>query len=232
MKRATLMLAALALLFGGEGWAKASIIQTIGAGTAVTTVDREATFDTVQTGTNLNGYTEDHLLISVNDIAFTNFDPTGGSGLGGFSGGFHYPAAGAAGGTLITTTDNAEISGIEFNVGSGYGSPTTYFAYEAFKNGVSDGSGAFAVESGSVLGFSDPSGFNELYIGAYDSLAQAQSANVLTDFQAVAIDNVKVQLQPQVSASPEPASLTLAAFGGVSLLGYAGLRRRRKVATA
>ena len=37
-------------------------------------------------------------------------------------------------------------------------------------------------------------------------------------------------LQPQ--AVPEPSSLALLAFGGVSLLGYTGLRRRRKVAAA
>jgi hypothetical protein len=35
-----------------------------------------------------------------------------------------------------------------------------------------------------------------------------------------------------VAASPEPASLTLFAFLGVPLLGYAGLRRRKKAATA
>jgi hypothetical protein len=167
---------------------------------------------------------------SVNKTADTTFDPTGGSGLGGFSGGFHYPSGGANGGTLISTTDGAKILGVEFNVGNGYEQPTTYFAYEGFQNGNPDGSGAFAVVSGSVLGFRDPGGFDQLYIGAYENLLQAQSANVVTDFQAVAIDNVKVQLNG-VAASPEPGSLMLMGLSAVGLIGY-GWRRRKHAPTS
>jgi type II secretory pathway pseudopilin PulG len=227
---ASLAIAVLALSLGGVNQAQATIIATVGAGTAVTTVDRQATFDAVTTGVNLNGYTEDGLLISVDKTAFTGFDPTGGADPGAFSGGFHYPSSGANGGTLISTTDGAKILGVEFNVGTGYDQPTTYFAYEGFANGNPDGSGAFAITSGSVLGFRDPGGFDQLYIGAYENLLQAQSANVVTDFQAVAIDNVKVQLNG-VAASPEPGSLMLMGLSAVGLIGY-GWRRRKHAPTS
>ena len=35
-------------------------------------------------------------------------------------------------------------------------------------------------------------------------------------------------ISDSVASAPEPSTLTLLAFGGVSLLGYAGLRRRKK----
>ena len=46
----------------------------------------------------------------------------------------------------------------------------------------------------------------------------------------LALDDVS--LVPASTATPEPASLALASLGAASLLGYAGLRRRKKVAVA
>jgi hypothetical protein len=60
---AALVIAVLALSLVGVGQARATIIATVGTGTAVTSVDRQATFDNVTDFVNLNGYTEDGLLI-------------------------------------------------------------------------------------------------------------------------------------------------------------------------
>ena len=63
-------------------------------------------------------------------------------------------------------------------------------------------SGQTVLNRGTILGFSDPNGFDQL-------LASASLANspIITD--AIAIDNLKVQLVPV----PEPTTATLALLG-------------------
>ena len=203
----------------------AAFIVTTGAGTAVVTADRSATFDLVITGTDLTNYTEDGLRIAVNDIAFTGFDPSGGNG--GFSGGFHYPSGGANGATLITTTDAVEYVALEFNVGTGFNSGASFYRYEARDDGVVIGTGAFSVTPGTVLGFrNEEGGFDQLFVGSYNSLADAQSATN-GSFQAVALDNLRVQLDGggTVVASPAPPTLIMAC-GAFGVLGCSWLRRR------
>jgi hypothetical protein len=204
---------------------EAQVTQTIGAGTAVSgTPDRIATFDNVVTGTDLTAYTEDKLSITIPDTDFDPFDPTGGSGLGGFSGGYFYPNFGANAATVIKTTDSQKMYGLEFNVGNGFGPSTTHFAYFVFDGGMQIATGAFDIIGGSVLGFSDPNGFDQIDIGAYSNLALAQSATI-SSYQAGAIDNVKVRLTP--TATPEPGSIALL-LSGMMGAGFAFRRRKRE----
>lgn len=221
--------AALALAFSGASSASAQTVVTIGAGTAVAPGEetRTATFSSVVQDTDLLNYTENGLVVSATGGAYQSFDPTGGSGLGGFSGGFHYDSGGSERAVQLRTTDAAKLFGIEFNVGNGYGSPTTHFRYNALKGEVSVGTGVLSVASGSVLGFKLAEGFDELRIGAYSTETEAQSAGDFS-FQAIALDNLRVRttaFEGSASAVPEPASLMLM-LPGLAVVG--ALRRRQR----
>lgn len=192
------------------GQVLATPIQTSGAGSAVTSVDRSATFDLVATETDLTNYTENNLRITVNKYAYTGFDPSYGNG--GFSGGFHYPYGGASGDTSISTTDGLKIFGVEFNVGNGIGGAgTTLVDWNIFDNSVSVGSGTISIPTGGVVGFYDTNGFDTLFF-----------ADRRNSVNAVALDNLHVQLASQV---PEPASLALL---GIGLVGLVTMRHKQR----
>ena len=181
----------------------------------------------ISTGDDLTNYMEGGLRIAVDDVAGTGFDPVAGTGT--FFAGFHYPKGGTFGATSISTADGLPFFAVEFTVGTGYRPPNTYFWFEAWAGGIVVGTGAFAVPSGTVLGFqSTVGGFDELLIGSYGSLAQAQAAT-RDSYQAIAIDNLHVQLNaPSVSLVPEPGSVALLGSLAVSLVGW-GRRGRRVV---
>lgn len=121
-----------------------------------------------------------------------------------------YPTSGDNGYTRLTLSDGAEFGNVSFLVGSGFtGSTGRSFHFELLNNGVS-------VQSGSVTGDWTPHwlGFSG---GGFDEVRLADAP--IGQFQALAIDAIKV------SAVPEPsASLMLAA--GLAALGL-GVRRRR-----
>ncbi|HEX6958646.1 MAG TPA: PEP-CTERM sorting domain-containing protein [Ferrovibrio sp.] len=224
-----------AFLFGATvgvvalGTANAAPVLSFGAGGAVTSADRTATFDSVTGGTDLSAYTEDSLSITVPDTAYVSFDPDGAATS--FSGGFHFVFGGHPRYTAITTTDGERMSGVEFALGSGFvadlSDTIAAFAYEVLRDGSSIGSGFLDVALGTIVGISDDLGFDELRIGAYANLAAAETGIASNTLSAIAIDNVVVQLaggeQPP-SQVPEPGSLAL--FGaGLAALGL--IRRRR-----
>ena len=215
------------LLAGAVGSAAAGVIVSFGAGSAVVTADRSAYFDAVSTGDPLWNYTEDHLNVFVDDVAGVGFDPSAGNG--GFFAGFHYAKGGTFGATSISMADGLPFFAAEFNVGTGYRPPFTFFRYEAWAGGIMVGTAAFQLNSGTVLGFqSTAGGFDRLLIGSYQSLAQAQAATS-DSYQAIAIDNLHVQLNaPASSVAPEPASLALIGSFAVSLVGYGWGRRGRQ----
>lgn len=202
--------------------ANAQVTLTSGAGSAVTSVDRIATFDNVTTGTNLNGYTEGNLIISVPGTAYEEYDPT--FGAGGFNGHFHYPSGGAFAATAILAQDGADLKAIEFNIGTGFFSRATDFHYFVFNNGVPLGDSYFTAPLGSVVGFIANVTVDEIRIGAYNDTSTAQAATT-SSFQALALDNLKVQTTGGATV-PEPGTCATLAGLGVTGLGFA-IRRRR-----
>ena len=160
MKKLLLLVATL--LFSEIPLVEAITIST-GPGNAVATATNSATFDSVSFGTNLNGYTEDGLLISVAALAFSEWSPAS----SGFSGGFHYPNGGVYAITEISLLDGNDLSAIEFNVASGWPLRPTFIAWRVITNSSVIASGVLTTPAGSVIGFADSQGFGKLEIGAY-----------------------------------------------------------------
>ncbi len=176
---------------------------TSGAGSAVTTPDRVAYFSSITEGISLSNYTENLLSITTPGVAHLQFDPTYGSGLGGFIGGFFYPSGGTNGCNTIKTTDLKKIYALEFNVGHGFGGTSVYVHWEAVRNSTIVASGYLTATAGQVLGFQNALGMDEFRFGGYTSLSVAQTATAST-YQAGALDNLKVSLAGV--PVPEPAT--------------------------
>jgi hypothetical protein len=205
---------AMALVVG------AAPIVTFGAGTAVSVVDRVATFDSVVTDTDLSAYTEGGLSITVPTTAYGGYTP----GLG-FIGGFHYPIGGVGAPTVISTTDALPIYAVEMTLGTGFvGMLTAYYAWETRSGATVTGSGWFSADLTSVqiLGIADNAGFDTLYLANYSDLATVQ-AGISSALNALAIDNVNVQLGPTAGEVPEPATFGVV---GAGLMAAWFLRRR------
>ena len=171
-----------------------------------------ATFDNVVDGTDLSAYQEDGMWITVQNIAYTSFDPSHGHG-GGFSGGFHYPNSGVNGATSISMVNGSVMNSLSFTLGDGWGGPDTYYHYWAYMGAtiVDNGSGTFI--SGNTFAYNGS--FDKFRIGAY---SQGGEGSATPDsFQAVALDNVSTVV-------PEPTTMAILGLGATALL----RRRNRK----
>jgi hypothetical protein len=210
--------------FAFVGTAHAGVVVTDVPGAAVPSVDRTATFDAVQTFTDLTHYSEDGLSISTPNFADEFTDPPG------FNGGFFYGSGGQFAPITITTTDAAKIFGIQLNVGSGFGGNvgTIFVAYEILNNNAIIASGTLDLGQGSILGFSDSIGFDTVLFGTYvnSSTAALVDSNFDNEENAGALDNVEADLTGSTSSVPEPTTLALFALGLVGL----GVIRRRHAA--
>jgi hypothetical protein len=189
-------------------------IFTTGAGSAVTLAGRSATFDAITfNGLDLSSYSEDLLSISVPDPSFVGFDPFNG---GPFTA-FHYGTAGNSNFVTIRGTDNAVFSAMEFLLGTGFQEDTVArIRWATFLNNVQTGTGQSVLVEGTIVGWSDPSGFDELRVIADNGTVGTLNFG---DFQAIALDDVQAQLVPE----PSTAALLLAS----GLAALAVMRRRR-----
>ena len=193
-------------------------IQTEGEGAAVTSIDRSATFDTLTIDRDipLSDYTEGGLFIGMNGDSWTKtapaeFDPFGGANP---DRAFYATYDGATGWTVIRTTDSRKIFGIEFLYGNAWttgdiyvhpwGNSNAWVEWQTLDGAtvVSSGQIGPPLQVGTVIGFRDASGFDELWL-------KCQIANQADpNLQALAMDNLHVQITSvpvytiQTSASP------------------------------
>jgi hypothetical protein len=183
------------------GAASAQTTSTVGAGSAVTRVDRAADFDSLtQNGISLSDYTEGLLFVGVDGDSEVDFDPF--HGADGASPTFQYPLGGSYGWVVVQTTDAKAIRAVEFVYGNGWttgdstwpwGNDLAYVDWETYvgntlvSSGTIGGSG-LVLEMGTVLGFVDPTGFDRL------QLRCKISTSFDPDLQALALDGLHVQL--------------------------------------
>jgi hypothetical protein len=197
----------------------AAIVQTVGAGSAVTAVQASAFFESAL-ALNGNPYLEGTMSFSRTNLSFNNngcgfAGCLGHQGFQGFSGNYMY---GVGTGTFeISTVGSAKFIGIEFMVGTGFFSTSVRdINWTAYDGVAVVGSGSLgSLAAGSVIGFSG---------GPFNRLAYTSGQGGLN---APAFDNVYGQFS---GAVPEPSTWAM------MLIGFAGLafaqRRKAKLQTA
>jgi hypothetical protein len=193
----------------------ASVVQTTGAGSSVTTVNGSADFENVNALFD-NPYEEGGMLFSRTGLSFNNngcgFAGCVGS-FPGFTGNYMY-GTGQAGFFDLAAGPGNTFSGLEFLVGTGFGTSTTPVVWEAFKSSVLVDSGSIgSVAVGSVIGFNDPAGFDVL-----------RYSDTFSGFAAPAFDTVRAQFVT-TEVLPEPATFLFLAGG---LAGLTLFRRRAR----
>lgn len=185
---------------------KAALVFSTGGGSAVTTVDRSANFDSLENGDSLSSYEEGHLSITTAaGIAQLDNDPFDNNPDGFREVGIGFHSAGVnEGWVTIETTDGRKITGVEFLYGNAFfvssfgpqpsdvGNPSAIIEWRTHVDDAWVSAGSQPL--GTVIGFKDLNGFDTLLVRA---ILEGDSIN-----QAIALDNLKVQLAP----IPEPST--------------------------
>ena len=193
----------------------AAVSQTSGAGSAVTTIDASASFESTASLT-ANPYSEGGMLFSRTGLSFNNngcgyagcaYNP----GFAGFSGNYMYGVG--VGYFDIATTGGNLFGGLEFTVGTGFSSSTVDVIWEAYRSSVLVGSGSVSLAVGTVIGFNDASGFDTL---RYTDVLQSGQ-------NAPAFDTVHAQY---VAAIPEPEIYAMM-LAGLGVLSFAARRKKK-----
>jgi hypothetical protein len=220
MKRAKTLYSVVAvmtcLLFAGDS--RAATIQTFGAGSAVSSVDRSATFDSLNANNvvHLDTYQEGSLRIITSGDSWAadlnmsaRLDPF--HGANALDRAFHATAWGNEDWVSIQTTNRSLIYGIEFMYGNcwttgdifgpyPWGNEKGFVEWQTLINGALVSAGQIGpnpmLPLGTILGFYDPAGFDEL-------LVRCRIENVdPPNLQTIALDNLQVML---TNLPPAPA---------------------------
>jgi hypothetical protein len=224
----------LGLAGGLVAHGNAATIESLGDGSAVTRTDRAATFDllTRYNTVNLDTYAEQSLKITTastswgEDPALALMDPFHGTNHGDKA--FYATANGSDTWVTIRTTDARPIFGLEFNYANTWTTGDVYGPYpwgdaaallewQSWKGGALVSAGSFqnfGLPMGTRVGFYDALGFDRLLVRA--TVGDPK-------LQAIALDNLAVQLTALPAPVPELATTSLYGMG-LSLLGLCALR--------
>jgi len=181
----------LALLVLSAASARAAVTQTLGFGSAVETVERHASFDTLVHGSPLAGYTEDGLTIDLPGNCHS-------------CRGYFYVSSTLP--TKISAADGQKLVALELYVDrDSEFSARSIVYWEAHRGGATVGSGIVILPSNSFIGFFDPAGFDELQITAQFYLAELQAIEAVGFANAGPIRNALVidNLMAEVASDPD-----------------------------
>jgi hypothetical protein len=219
------ILISLALLGLSVSSVNAATVQSFGTGTAVTSADFSAEFESSEG--DYNPYLEDGL-------AFTNFNNALPVHITNFTGLPHLGWAGVNDSSVlsrgdmgtplvISTQDGSELSGIEFNIGTGYPAGNDGGYWEAYRDGALQGAGGFNVlDFTQKISFADSLGFDTLFIAmTYSGDISGILPTAFDGNNAIAIDHLTAQA---LSAVPVPAAIWLF---GTALIGLVGFGKRK-----
>lgn len=207
--------------------AHAMIIQTFGAGSAVTSVEATADFESTDALFG-NPYTEGGMEFTRTNLSFNN----NGCGFAGcpnhagfysgstpFSGNYLY--GNGSNGFYTISALSGDFQALEFISGTGNsGTGNQTFAWEAYDDGLLVGSGIDNISGPAIIGFSG---------GAFDELRYARSGSndqglgIGSGGGAAALDSVRAQFSASSTSVSEPGALGLALVGWLVV----GFARRR-----
>ena len=213
---------ALALLTAA---AQATVVQTAGAGSAVSTVNGVANFES-QDAVSGNPYSEGGLSFSRTGLSSNNCGYAGCAshiGFAGFTGNYMY-GVGSGGYFTLAAEAGTRLYGLEMLFGTGFSNSSVHTTWQAFDSDTLVGSGDFSADTGAVIGFASAGGFTSLRFTS----TSGGLADFTGSFNAPAFDTVRAQFTAAGGNQvPEPASLALV---GAALLGAAAARRSRQAA--
>lgn len=218
-------LIAVSVLAGFSVGASATIVSSVGAGSAVTSVDATMNFELSNNGP----YTE-------NGLSYVNVNSSYGSAVNacGFAGcAWHFNAQGMSGNNSyglgsgeyaeLTRVGGGDFTALEAVVGTGYSYNDFYAKWEAFNDSVLVGSGLEHLFKGTILGFSGPDAFDTLRIATYAN----SNIDFTGTFNATALDQVHGQFGSAVHMAQvsEPGTMMLLGLGMVGLWSRSRVRK-------
>ncbi len=186
--------------------AEAATIFSTGAGSAVTTVDRSANFDSIRSNDPISNYVENGLELK---------EPSGFSLTAGLDSLYF----GGSNAVSISTTDGALMTGLEFLLSS-FPTSSGYsgIQWQTYRQGLQISQGTESGGSiGTILGWRDIAGFDKLII---NTAFQGNQASLI-------LDNLNVQLLAASPPNPTPIP-TPALLPGLIGMGLAAMRKRKQ----
>jgi len=206
-----------ALAFQPNAWA---VTQTTGAGSAIFIVEGTANFESLSALSD-NPYLEGGMVFSRTGLTFNNntcgfAGCAGHPGFVGFSGNYMYGIG--SGYFEIAASGGNVFHGLEFTIGTGFDINPQNVTWQAFSSSILVGSGTLSLSNGTIIGFSDAIGFDNLRYTSDDRDSYG--------YVAPAFDSVHAQF---TSAVPEPEIYAMM-MAGLGLLGY--VTRRKKLQAA
>jgi hypothetical protein len=159
----------------------------------------------------LQSYVEDSVKVDVDDhgsIGFSPFDP-----LDFRDSQFYYGNGGNNSHVSISLLNQSLIHNLDLMIGDGDGGGSTNLRWFTYLNGVNIAAGEESnIIQGSIIGFSDSIGFNELRLAASSITVHAGFG----EEQTIAIDDIRLK-SSELNEVPLPAGIYLFLSGLVGL---------------